>query len=641
MGSNVNIRSRIHDLEFAIQNETDLHEKMRLINELAAKLTFSDINKTKQLLVNISQKLDLIDDTEILLQYYLNTAIVQNLLYKYESAEAHFKKALNILIEFGSADQQIEAYIDYSGTLINLNKLDQADNLLNQANKLLEAYQNEPLKARYYCRAGMIDFQYNNMESAVSNLFEAEKLFNSIDEYKLEIKDYYFHTLVQSGLAIIYATNGDTIQSIRANRTILDICEKKGMKSRLSWYYLNVGKDYVTLNDFDHASYFLKKAIDTADDASTLSRAWAIANLGSCFSKQGKYQEALDHFQKAEHIISQTENVNLGNLCTIERWKAKAYKAIDKKKEAKNSLKIAQGYANRISDYKQLFIIYSDLAELAASNNNFEEAYKYQCFNSKTIEKYEAEKNARKLVELQVKYESEKKKREAERLGMEAAKLQLTALQAQMNPHFLSNALNSIQTFVKSNDERDVSTVISSFANLMRQSLTFSNCDSIILQDEINFLENYLLINQKLRYQNLNYEITLEDDLEDEFIHVPPMIIQPFIENAIEHGVKQKENGMIKVHFSEFDEHTIHCVIEDNGIGREKARQAQEANEYHRKHQSLGTDIIQKRLELLNKSHLSRKFSFTYKDLKDYATKKALGTRVELLIPIINDEIVV
>ncbi len=641
MSSNVNIQSRIHDLEFAIQNESDLQEKMRLINELAAKLTFTDINKTKQLLVNISQKLDTIDNTEILLQYYLNTAIVQNLLYKYDSAEAHFKKALNILVDYGSADQQIEAYIDYSGTLINLKKLDKADSLLKQANKLLEVYQNEPLLARYHCRVGMIFFQFGNMEAAIGHLFESEKIFNSIDSYKLEIKDYYFHTLVQSGLANIYASNGETLQSIRANRTILDICEKKGLRSRLSWYYLNVGKDYVTLNEFDHATYFLKKAIDTSDDNSLLSRAWATANLGSCLSKQGKHSEALEHFQKAEIIINETGNVNLSNLCIIERWKAQAYKSLKQKREAKNALKIAQGYANRISDYKQLLIIYGDLADLAASNNDFQEAYKYQSFKSMTIEKYEAEKHAGKLVELQVKYESEKKKREAERLSMEAAKLQLTALQAQMNPHFLSNALNSIQGFVKSNDEKDVSRVISSFANLMRQSLTFSNRDSINLEDEISFLKNYLLINQKLRYQNLNYEITIDDDVEDEFIHVPPMIIQPFIENAIEHGVKQMENGMIKIHFSEFDEHTIHCVIEDNGIGRKKARQLQEANGYRLKHQSLGTDIIEKRLELLNKSNQSRKFSFTYHDLKDHHTKVAKGTRVELLIPIIDDEILV
>lgn len=640
MSSNVNIRSKIHDLELALQNETDLQEKMRLTNELAAKLTFSNINKTKQLLVKISQEIDNIDDTEILLQYYLNTAIVQNLLYRYDSAQAHFKKALNILVDFGSADQQIEAYIDYSGTLINLKQLDEAENLLKQALKLLDVYQNDPLKARYHCRQGTIEFQFGNMEAAVSHLFEAEKIFNSFDDYQLEIKDYYFHTLVQSVLSIVYAANGDTLKSIRANRTILEICEKKGMRSRLSWYYLNVGKDYLTLNDFDHATYFLQKAIDTSDDHSSLSRAWAIANLGSCLSKQGKNEQALEHFQQAITTVKNTSNINLSNLCIIERWKATAYNALNRKKEAKYALKIAQGHANKEKDYKQLFIIYGELAILSASNHEFEEAYKYETFKSKAIQQYEKDKKTGKLVELEIKYESEKKKREAEKLRMEAAKLKLTALQAQMNPHFLSNALNSIQGFVKSNDEQDVSRVISSFANLMRQSLTFSNRDSVNLEEEIAFLENYLLINQKLRYQNLEYEITIDEDVEDEFIHVPPMIIQPFIENAIEHGVKQMKNGSIKVHFSEFDEHTILCVVTDNGIGREKARQLQEANGYALKHQSLGTTIIEKRLDLLNKSKNSRKFSFKYTDLKNHNSKEAEGTRVELLIPILEEDII-
>jgi len=356
-------------------------------------------------------------------------------------------------------------------------------------------------------------------------------------------------------------------------------------------------------------------------------------------SKQGKNEQALEHFQRSLNTVKKSGNMNLSNLCIIERWKATAYNALNRKKEAKYALKIAQGHANKEKDYKQLFIIYGELAILSASNHEFEEAYKYETFKSKAIQQYEKDKKTGKLVELEIKYESEKKKREAEKLRMEAAKLKLTALQAQMNPHFLSNALNSIQGFVKSNDEQDVSRVISSFANLMRESLTFSNRDSINLEEEIAFLENYLLINQKLRYQNLEYKITIDEDVEDEFIHVPPMIIQPFIENAIEHGVKQMKNGSIEVHFSEFDEHTILCVIKDNGIGRDKARQLQEANGYALKHQSLGTTIIEKRLDLLNKSKNSRKFSFKYTDLKNHITKEAEGTRVELLIPILEEEI--
>jgi len=111
------------------------------------------------------------------------------------------------------------------------------------------------------------------------------------------------------------------------------------------------------------------------------------------------------------------------------------------------------------------------------------------------------------------------------------------------------------------------------------------------------------------------------------------MIIQPFIENAIEHGLRTKKNGLVKVEFKLYDEYTILCIIEDNGIGRDKVRELQKLDQYNLVHESKGTRITKERLEILNKSKKKGVYIKTI-DLKDSRTKKAAGTRVEIQVPI-------
>lgn len=133
----------------------------------------------------------------------------------------------------------------------------------------------------------------------------------------------------------------------------------------------------------------------------------------------------------------------------------------------------------------------------------------------------------------------------------------------------------------------------------------------------------------------MQYKIIVDEELEDDIIGVPTMIVQPYIENAIEHGIRPKKGGLIKIVFALFDEKTIKCTIEDNGIGRDKAREMQEKDNYHLNHKSRGTNITEKRLELLHNDR-DDKFSVKIIDLKHPLSNEALGTRVEILIPIVE-----
>ena len=228
---------------------------------------------------------------------------------------------------------------------------------------------------------------------------------------------------------------------------------------------------------------------------------------------------------------------------------------------------------------------------------------------------------------------AEKRKQEAEMLRLQAINLQLKALRSQMNPHFMFNALNSIQHYMTNNVDA-AKNYLAKFAHLMRQSLDNSDMEVISLEKEIEFLEDYLFINQKLRFDSqLEYNIHLDEEIEEDIMGVPTMILQPIVENAIEHGLRMKEKGIVNLEFHLKDEYTIRCIVQDNGIGREKAKEFRNSQlDVMPRHQSKGTSIIKQRLDILGKFH-RREIFYETQDLVD-VNGEALGTRVELHIPI-------
>jgi len=219
-------------------------------------------------------------------------------------------------------------------------------------------------------------------------------------------------------------------------------------------------------------------------------------------------------------------------------------------------------------------------------------------------------------------------------LRLQATSLQLKALRAQMNPHFMYNALNSIQNYITSKEVKDAAKYLAKFAKLMRQSLDYSDLEIISLEKEKEFLEDYLFINQKLRFRDkLRYKITMADEIEEDIIGVPTMIVQPYVENAIEHGLRTKEGGMVQVDFRLKDDYTILCTVQDNGIGRKRAKEIKEKEKTYLNHRSKGTSITEDRLRLLHNSRFVEKvFVFTSDLTNDKNEVK--GTKVEILIPI-------
>ena len=229
-----------------------------------------------------------------------------------------------------------------------------------------------------------------------------------------------------------------------------------------------------------------------------------------------------------------------------------------------------------------------------------------------------------RINNIRKKHEVEKKILSIEKQMFE---LEQKALRLQMNPHFIFNSLNAIQNFVLSNDTDKAVNYLAKFSYLMRMILANSTASNIPLKDELKALTYYMDL-ERLRFDDkFVYTIQVDPSIDEEFIEIPPMLFQPYVENAIIHGlVNSPKDGLLEIKLQLLEKGILHCIIQDNGIGREKAIELRAKSGIKR--QPKGMIITQERLQILNKQS-SRNSQVRVTDLKDNQGNPA-GTRIEL-----------
>lgn len=204
--------------------------------------------------------------------------------------------------------------------------------------------------------------------------------------------------------------------------------------------------------------------------------------------------------------------------------------------------------------------------------------------------------------------------------------LALKSLRSQMNPHFIFNALNSVNQFIAKNDERAANKFLSEFSKLMRLVLDNSQQDFITLAEEKEIIALYLKLEHYRFRDKFEYDFEIDDSLSLDAMDIPPMLIQPYVENAIWHGLRYKEEvGYLKVSLSS-EENNLKVTITDNGIGREQSKQLKTENQ--KKHNSTGLKNTEERINIINKVY-QKKYTVTVLDLNEDGT----GTRVILNLP--------
>jgi LytS/YehU family sensor histidine kinase len=211
--------------------------------------------------------------------------------------------------------------------------------------------------------------------------------------------------------------------------------------------------------------------------------------------------------------------------------------------------------------------------------------------------------------------------------------LEQQGLKAQMNPHFIFNCLNSIQQYVIDKDVQGANKFISGFSKLIRQTLDNSGKRTITIAEEESFLRAYLDLEKSRFEDKFDYNIGISKNIRKDDHSLPPMLLQPYIENCIRHGIMHKQNGkgFIDVFF-DLTEGNLVCSVTDNGIGRIAADHLKDMQ--HVNYQSKGTELTRQRILMINKSKLADIILKT-DDLVDF-NNQPCGTRVTIVIPIQN-----
>lgn len=478
-------------------------------------------------------------------------------------------------------------------------------------------------------------------QQLILNLKDAEKYFKSSLSYAEQIHDER-----QMGMAL---TNLAALQLERKNYKVAIENANQSIRylSRLNDYnglgetHNILGMVYKAQNKYRLASNNFNQALVYYESTSNKEKiAGVYHNVGTVFKEQGKYANALNYLNRSIEIREQYGAQN--QIYHTYRTIADVYKDLN---DQGNALKYMELYLNYLDSNATLQAA-TKIAEMSAS---YRSEQRERLINSQadSIQRQQRERDLAdtKLENSQLRNNFQmyiiiafliivvlagvilfyRWNQTQIRQQQREAEMSQILLRTQMNPHFVFNAMSVIQSYIYENDTVNSSRFLVNFSRLMRLILENSPKEHIPITIEIEILEKYLEM-QKLRFQDrFEYELRADDYLFEEGAIIPPMITQPFIENAIEHGqLHTIEGGFIHVTFAKVENMLLITII-DNGVGRKGSK----INKKSSAHKSMAMDITSQRIDNLNKKYKSGGTLV----VEDYNKELETGTKVLISLP--------
>jgi tetratricopeptide (TPR) repeat protein len=609
--------------------------------EALERWTFTDFALARQAMEAIESALTPEAPPDIQAIYYSRRAFLENQWRRFEVALQLFEQALTIWERLSCEEQAIETHLDMAAVYINRRDWQAAEQSLERARqRLSKRPEYTRLRGQLACREGFLHLHLSNHRKALEKLQEAERILMALSD-EATLKDFYILTLVISGLGDLYERMDERENSLDAYLRALPIVEEHRLRPRLPWHYLNAGRAAVAQNDTEYARECFEHVLEFADEEELEAKAHALANLGILDLLQGESQRAAMLFDEAAaQFPNPSEPSDFTNLSKIQAWRAELLWQLNETQQAEAHFEQAYAFGTRGHDLNHLAHVCQALAQLCAARGDYVQAYYWQQKSTETIEQHYLQVRDRERQEIETRHNLERIRQEAQMAKLRVASLQQRALRAQMNPHFLFNALNAIQGLITSGRNDEAETYLARFAKLMRHTLEYSDLEVVTLEQEIEFLERYLELNRRLRFRDrLNYRIRQPIGTDPAELFIPAMIVQPFVENAIEHGLRPRLEGNLTVEFRlTDDENMLLCLIEDDGVGFNTGREKQKAQPpSYQRHRSRGMDITRERLHLLHQLRKNPGMQFIkISDLGDKTNGERSGTIVEVVLPILE-----
>jgi tetratricopeptide (TPR) repeat protein len=618
-----------------------LREIARL-HRLLTDLVYTDPHRARRLLHRQAELLGGLDPSDparttginYRFSHHLFRASLESQEYNHPAAAAPLGQALDLAEQEGNPFQKLEVYLAYVGYLSNIGHTEAASDYLDRSYWLLEEHPSDRYRARAACRHGYLYLLYYSYPKATRKFLEAARILDG-GTFPLASKDHYFYAITQSGIGTVYQHSGDSQGAVVAFRRAIECCEHYGLRARLPWHQLNLGKQLISSGEYTDALTYFASVVDSKANGSAPALAAAYANLGFCYHHLDQSDRAATYLDRAEGIYRSEAGQDTIELASIGFMRATLLMDADEWQAAIRQLEGTLAMVDvddDTSDPRILSMVADAYLYLALSYENvadFRRAYYHHRTYDHYNLRFHQQIDSLRQQQFAAQFRAEEREQENRRLKLQASQLQLRALRAQMNPHFLYNALNSIQSFISTN--ATASRHLAKFAMLMRQSLEYSKLETISLEAERKFLSDYLDINRHLRFGGkLTYSVTIDPDLDEDLLGIPTMILQPYVENAVEHGLRGQPTGHIEVTFVPEGDDYLLATVTDNGIGRRAVRELQEKDHLRKYHKSRGTEITESRLQLLSKDPAYR---VETEDLFN-DRGEAAGTRVLVRIPI-------
>lgn len=435
-----------------------------------------------------------------------------------------------------------------------------------------------------------IGYAYKNL----GNIDLALQNFNLSLQYNIENKDKLGKVICHNSISKVLIIKGEYNKAYDLITEVLALAESLRNKYYLTEVYNTAGWVSVKLGDFNGAEKHLQKALKLGTDykiPSILTLTYKY--LSELYEKKGNYQESLSYYKKSIELGEKTFNEK--NIT----WVTGLMSKFDD--EVKNSKLKNLARENEISKLK--LIRNRNILIIALVSIALFGVLLYSIYRQRLL------RNDKQIL-----------------------LLEQEALRIQMNPHFVFNALNSIKLYIINNEQKNAVYYLNKFSKLIRNILESSTVKEVTLAEELKTMDLYMSI-ENIRFSNeIEYEKNVSAIVNPETIKVPPLILQPFLENAIWHGLSSKKGEkQVALTVTKLKEGYIQIDIEDNGIGRVEALKIKKSKSLNRK--SIGIDLTKERLKNFA-SQYQNNYSLKYNDQLD-ASGKVVGTKVALKIPLV------
>ncbi|PKP22814.1 MAG: hypothetical protein CVU05_02220 [Bacteroidetes bacterium HGW-Bacteroidetes-21] len=657
---------------------TSKQDTIKIETLLKLSHLYADNNPQKGL--QISKKALLLADNsgnkKVIADCYNNIGLYNRRLGNYPEAAEYYQKALNVYRKIGKIQNEGNCYLNLGVLYGNQGDYQLALDYFQKSLKIGETNGDKDNVAFCLNNIGNIHLSLGNNSQALEYYQKALKI-----NEELNIK--YAMAICYSNIGAIYGAQKNHTKEIEYYTKSLKIDDELGDKNGLSSDYSNLGNAYLIVEDYTKAMEFSQKALKLSEETGDKNGiGWILSNIAKIEIQLGKYNEAIDYatrsltianeigdlevkklacqrlstsYEKLQnpskaleffkiYSLTQESLINVEKNNQITEMEARYQAGEKQQKIEKQTLELEKSNAEikLQTTLKYAFIIGFGLMLLISLIifRNFKNKKRTNAILSK--QKHEIEE---KNEELQVQNTEITKKRDEieqhlkytqklqEALKHDLSHYMQLSLRKIINPHFIFNSLNSIQSFILQNEKLEASIYLSRFSELMRNVLDHSLKEFITLKEETDTLGLYLELESNRFEGRFSWNIHMDETLTPEKIWVPPLILQPFVENAIWHGLMPSEKeGKLTITIKNKG-NTMLFSIEDNGIGREKSAFL---NKTRKKRESHGIKITEERIKIINSLN-NIDFQISYYDLK-VEENTGIGTRIEFLLPLIQPE---